>query len=119
MTNLNQDKTNLKEDKISLEPCPFCGKQPKRFTCKKNLEDGYYVIYRCSNKNHEFHVTGDSDIEAIEAWNTRYEKTCKFTSDDKFSIGAVQCDCGEHWFPENDKSRFKFCPNCGARVVND
>ena len=42
---------------------------------------------------------------------------CEFVPDDEFSIGAVKCSvCGEHWFPENDKSRFRFSPCCGKAV---
>ena len=46
------------------------------------------------------------------------ERTCRFVEDDELSIGGVRCTiCNEPWFPENDKSRFVYCPKCGTKVV--
>ena len=46
------------------------------------------------------------------------ERTCQFVEDDELSVGGVRCTfCDEPWFPENDKSRFVYCPKCGAKVV--
>lgn len=46
------------------------------------------------------------------------ERTCQFVEDDELGIGGVRCTiCNEPWFPENDKSRFVYCPKCGTKVV--
>lgn len=46
------------------------------------------------------------------------ERTCRFIEDDELSVGGVRCTvCDEPWFPENDKSRFVYCPKCGTKVV--
>ena len=72
-----------------LKPCPSCG-------CEVNIhhdyssESGDWYVVECLNKKCPmFHSRGAWDIvnvttgwrsteaEAIEAWNTRYERTCE------------------------------------------
>lgn len=114
-----------------LKPCPFCHDGGRPYINKEYLyrmwvdeddsedwvlQESYQVkCMECMTQGPNWFRTED---EAADAWNTRYEPTCNFKPDDAFSIAAVICDCGAHWFPENDKSRFKYCPNCGARVVD-
>ena len=93
-----------------LLPCPFCGGEAgptvkpyigcngSGFTvdCEKCwASTGYY----------------DSYEEAVAAWNTRAERTCKREID-----GLHWYRCGEcHHKPLNLNDNY--CPSCGAKVV--
>ena len=55
-----------------------------------------------------------SEHEAVEAWNTRAERTCK-NVDEYASAGFFIC--GECGFGENGLEMVTtYCPQCGARV---
>ena len=97
-----------------LKPCPICGRHPKRYTCKKNLEDGYYIIYECRDKDHCVNVDGENDLEAIEAWNTRYEPTCERVYGGK-KYGSIKWVCSECGYGLGDR-RHNYCPNCGRLI---
>lgn len=110
------------KDETTLLSCPFCGGKPVRFTWKQNLdEDSYYVTYGCTKKDHTVRVSGDSDLEAIEAWNTRYERTCHALPS---GVGCyISCsECGSYNIPmyRDSGSHFlmpSYCPHCGAKVI--
>lgn len=104
-----------------LISCPICGKKPKRYICKRNLEDWYDVIYECRDKGHTVTVEGENDLEAIEVWNTRYERTCEMHHaewDDGQCVWGCKCtECGHRFTYETGKI-WNYCPKCGARIVN-
>lgn len=108
-----------------LEPCPFCGGEA--MLCE-NLDYSYVYCMRCGCQTNE---VGDI-LDAIEAWNTRYKRTCKphivartFRGDSKPSFWQALCDCG--WIVGEDGTpnlnEFthvdNFCGGCGAEVIVD
>ena len=103
-----------------LKPCPFCGGEARA----EEYGDGYIpqcdhkhtcVIADCEFPADEWYI---SEGFAIEAWNARWERTCH---DD--GIGVFRCDtCGA--FANRDAVTdccttipIRYCPNCGAKVV--
>lgn len=108
---------------IDLEECPICGKQPERHVCKRNLdEDSYYVVYECRQEDHTVSGKGDSDLEAIDAWNTRHEPICHM---EQSGAGEdVACEnCGAYNIaPFRDSEGHlvipTYCPSCGSKVVD-
>ena len=72
-------------------------------------------------------------VSEYDPWHDRFEKelrrrefnkkaytfkACYFYPDGESGYGCVRCsNCGKPWFPENDVSRFNYCPNCGYKVV--
>lgn len=101
-----------------LKPCPFCGGEAKIRTLGGTANKQYYATHDCVECKIDLIETWlfDTEQEAIEAWNTRYERTCKFieVGDDYDEIYAqvYQCsNCGA----ANIGTAF-FCPNCGAKV---
>lgn len=104
-----------------LKPCPFCKSQkaPELSSCidveacvdfEACESDGVFCICCDINKggcgaSSGFRFTKE---EAIEAWNTRAERTCKNRG------GHMGCsECG--WYL-NENARY--CDGCGAKVVD-
>lgn len=93
-----------------LKPCPFCGGEAKTVT------DYYFWNTRCANCG----ATGwqcCTEAEAIEAWNTRHERTCRSVDyvDPGYWFVCSECDFGR-----GDLLHIpNFCPNCGARVKEE
>lgn len=126
-----------------LKPCPFCGGEAE--TCSYYFEEKNMTLWQVRCKERPYDVehpcyTADSFIsfateaEAIEAWNTRAERTCRIlqaygdesaeldylmdeiagTPEDTVACICQSCD---HEFRYDRRLRPKFCPNCGAKVV--
>lgn len=109
-----------------LKPCPFCGGEADWW----QTLSGTYQAY-CYNDNCEIHPHTCCYVtleEAIAAWNTRYEPTCKNVSKG-YGFNCSSCGCV---IAEDDLTYFsikgscvfalhypKHCPECGKRVVGD
>lgn len=119
-----------------LKPCPFCGGEAELREYRrwldfpKEMVDGYEVI--CVNRDciiyHADDVWFKTEAEAVEAWNTRAERTCTFSdnwddpdvplptcSECGWEAEETDCSCviGGPMFSYNGK----FCKECGAKVV--
>lgn len=99
-----------------LKPCPCCG--PKAFivpSTKCDPQAGKHcwtAELRCRECGLNISRTAATEKEAlheaIEAWNTRAERTCKNRG------GHMGCsECG--WYL-NENARY--CDGCGAKVVD-
>lgn len=102
-----------------LKPCPFCPDGGKLF-----INGGVGCRWvECSSCGCEGPAY-ETEAEAIEAWNTRAERTCKAEQDyDAMDDGIPdcriwKCSCGES-FPFWRGLNPCFCPNCGAKVIAD
>lgn len=105
-----------------LKPCPFCG--------------GEAHTYR----NHLWHVACErawhgcvtmsafvTEAEAVEAWNARAERTCKIDYERHCSNCGVYVHesavlvrkdlDGGFWTVVSKPA--SYCPNCGAKVVDE
>lgn len=99
-----------------LKPCPFCGGEAK--VSSVLIDDSCFVCCKYCGattynmKDMRMYFNGAKD--AIAAWNTRAERTCK---DLKEFPHLFTCSaCGE---TEYEGLRPNYCPDCGARVVGD
>lgn len=92
-----------------LKSCPFCGGRAKhvyfRFT------DTHSVWCRnCGAESYEF----DTEEEAIEAWNTRAERTCR-----NVAVQGVLFECSECGAKTVDavgNYTQEYCAACGRKV---
>ena len=101
-----------------LLPCPFCGGEAvlvptsgttvrEWFVTCGNLECG---VLAC--KTRRFY----SEEEAIEAWNTRAERTCNRVP---FGRTLVCSECGAGMGKAAERYVYlNYCPHCGAKVVD-
>ncbi len=107
----------------ALKPCPCCGRETE---CLHEPHFGVHWIY-CSGCGAAGGYRA-AKAEAIQAWNTRAERTCKYTpmwNDDDLITGeyvGMWCtDCGDAlvWNADNDGccEPPAYCPYCGGKVV--
>ena len=94
-----------------LLPCPFCGGEGQTQEVITNRDDHVGWHAHCENETcfagYSFSIY-PTEAEAIESWNTRVERTCR--------IGMFQTcsECGA----QLDGIYGRYCPNCGAKVVD-
>lgn len=102
-----------------LLPCPFCGGEAdiKKWTSTP------FAIVVCKTKDCPCSSFGtncyNNEQEAIEAWNTRTERTCKVLNeevDDLYETVFTNLSCGHYY--NGCKEFVNYCPRCGAKVVN-
>jgi len=93
-----------------LKPCPFCGGEARIFALQ--IGKGWRVV--CSKPFCAQGPNGDTEAEAIAAWNTRAVETCKNV--DKYAADGFFI-CGSCGFGENGiEMTPNHCPSCGRKV---
>lgn len=121
-----------------LKPCPFCKGEIKTAVItfdEKFYEPPYEAWYlehtdivAAFDKHCPIPTTDrfyDTEAEAIEAWNSRAERTCRMELTDLSSGSAYHdvwlcCACGEQVEQHTVMGKSEppnYCPNCGARVT--
>ena len=107
-----------------LKPCPFCGGKAEILTAE-SMHGGYLFGIMCNDCRSRGDVY-ETEAEAIAAWNTRAERTCRMTDRGECSeCGAyiVRAWTEVHDFNGDmkriDLRSHNYCPNCGAKVVNE
>lgn len=104
-----------------LLPCPFCGGTDIELSHYPTYDVAHPDVYEilcpdCGGRGGE----GWTEAEAIAAWNTRAERTCRETTIDEFFSGCDSCGYMWHFFYGIGKrERPNYCPNCGAKVVGE
>ena len=99
----------MNHDMNDLKPCPFCG-ESRAFVEDIETAQGlkwYVFCYACG-------ATGGYKVtpaKAIEAWNSRAERTCYAKPHLNLTI-----DCSECGGRLDLQVRAFYCPTCGARV---
>lgn len=92
-----------------LLPCPFCGGEAEFYSYSAG---GYGV--KCHECRCDVFDCRYSEAEAIEAWNTRAERTCRDIGHERGYKRIFVCSECEG---ENHDGTPDYCPNCGAKVV--
>lgn len=116
----------------NLKPCPFCGGEAE------TILDGRWWVH-CVNCTCEIGFEGmdenwyyghfETEAKAIDAWNTRAERMCCNISDPPSGFYCSVCHWGDWGEPSHLLTTAKYtgrefggpnyCPNCGAKVVDE
>ena len=101
-----------------LKPCPFCGGEAKlvlfhiKPTNAPELKQ-WSIVHKCEAMESAT-FSNECEAEAIEAWNTRAERTCRNVGHEhgyrRFFV------CSECEWKHGDGTP-NYCPGCGAKVV--
>ena len=110
-----------------LRPCPFCGGEAKlRFFHIKPANapelKQWSIEHECVAMRSVI-FSNECEADAIKAWNTRHESTCRIMdenetihkagdSEEFYEPAGVCSECGD-FIPIRS-----FCPTCGARVIS-
>lgn len=97
---------------MKLKPCPFCGS--KAMVIRNAFENCVIYHIECTGCLGEHARYMESREAAIEAWNTRAERTCRAVMAAS-KIASTCSECGAmlaNW-------AMRYCPNCGAKVVGE
>lgn len=100
----------------NLKPCPFCGGEGSAYQVldyPEKIGPRFSVI--CNGCGASVTTIFQSEWTAIEAWNRRAERTCHYVYDKE--LCAWRCsECGGL---EPVGCHVRYCPDCGARVVDE
>ena len=113
-----------------LKPCPFCGGEARLVDRRKQcvVSPGVYEVpwmVECSNRRTcpALMLTTwpyATEEEAIEAWNTRAERTCRNVAKERgcWSVEFLCSECGHEAYHYDYKPAVgEHCLGCGAKVV--
>lgn len=102
-----------------LLPCPFCGGEAEL------AEQGPFTVARCADGwciGGGVSATYTDPESAVKAWNTRAERTCEPTNCDsgEIDVDVYALSCGHvAYYPSIYEDTPKYCPECGAKVVDE
>lgn len=98
-----------------LKPCPFCGSGRDDNRAISIMRAGLWYIYcnECKASQGDYKTRED----AINAWNTRYERTCHnlYCEGSDLGEGGFRCSrCDGEMYGDEPN----YCCHCGAKVVS-
>ena len=106
-----------------LKPCPFCGGEAELYsvgTGSPHYEHYHQVICQSCLTATGAYWSGEQS--AIDAWNTRAERTCKEFGSvivwQSCNVWSHELSCG-HEVDTLESEPPNYCPNCGAKVVGE
>ena len=108
-----------------LKPCPFCGGEADVMLSQSRWGQSYTIHHDTLGKCPAEYVGSmqfATESEAIAAWNSRAERTCKLDRNDVCSeCGACIQRITHSVYEMGDGFACypKYCPNCGAKVVGE
>lgn len=132
-----------------LKPCPFCGGEAEMLTAESmhdgylfgimcndcrsrgDVYDTEAEAIAAWNSRADYHGYEQAAIEAwesIKEWNSRAERTCEFNIKDNMNetegmgdvwIECSACNCVFDFYADEWLMKMGYCPNCGARRVDN
>lgn len=98
-----------------LEPCPFCGSKRVAGVTISN-RSRIFREYACCEDCGASTTTYETKQEAVDAWNARHKRTCKWTPHKyNWENGRWLTECGQDLVGMDDILP-KYCPSCGGIV---
>lgn len=116
---MSDSGAGAERSRAELEPCPFCGKTEPVEVKHRETEvfafENYDVV--CDSLNGGCGASSGyrrTEEDAIAAWNTRAERTCRWAYEELSCSYGTECGGRLTWEPYGAP---EFCPRCGAKVV--
>lgn len=113
-------------NRTTLLPCPFCGGKAEIHPSNDwdvTFTGSTFFAWcdKCETRGDYY----NTEAEAIAAWNTRVERTCKMEQMSECQFDDIACsECGVALWAfsmdmegEGVLATPNYCPNCGARVT--
>ena len=110
-----------------LKPCTFCGGEAETWSHYFEEEDMTLWQVRCKERPYSVEhpcytadsfISFETEAEAVEAWNTRAERTCHDMLGGSYSSDMECSECRTRWYVGcMTNGEWNYCPNCGAKVV--
>lgn len=101
-----------------LKPCPFCGGEARFETYGGTACAVVCQTCGCGTPTMRL----DDGMIAADLWNRRAERTCRMEYNEEWSgdeLYPTECyNCSECHYMTSDGMP-SYCPNCGAKVVDD
>lgn len=113
-TGLKHYVTNARERNRGVIVCKGCGLRLEAYS-----DDEYKVAQAYMGDFESAHkFTWEQARDAVaDRWNRRSERTCHDEAESPMSFLCEEC--GWFWNDPEDELGFCYCPNCGARVVEE
>lgn len=110
----------MTDSNVTLLPCPFCGGEAElkpTYDLDTDEIDGWFAWCCTTNDCTTHPMTNDylTRAEAVEAWNTRAERTCHNIWNVELT-GRLRFQCSECGAVSLEITP-RYCPSCGAKVV--
>lgn len=110
-----------------LKPCPFCGGENVETSYKDTFNGDFRRGVYCADCCGGIYPYYDTKTEAIDAWNTRAERTTPMYRDNHGIWHCENCEHGADRLTGSDGALDawadswapNYCPNCGAKVVDE
>lgn len=95
-----------------LKPCPFCGDEADWY----EVRPGYGYVSCCACDASIGVIDALPKQDAIDAWNTRAERTCRMETEESCQNWNSCSECDADYYTDQP---INYCPNCGAKVVKE
>lgn len=97
---------------IELKPCPFCGGEAESVINEYLRGFTYIECHECGARG-----STSKERQAIKAWNTRAERTCRMN---RYNSAVWACsECGRGYMESLLPEVGEYCMGCGAKVVDE
>lgn len=99
-----------------LKPCPFCGGEARIVQASGRMLFCVVCDDCDASGGHYF-----TEEDAATAWNDRAERTCHLVETDHEYEASYRCtECKRVvWADFKGNPKPNYCPNCGAKVVEE
>lgn len=104
-----------------LLPCPFCGGENIETSYKDTFSGDFRRGVYCADCCGGIYPYYGTEAEAVEAWNTRAERTCEIVrvGNTRDVRKCSACNKLMHFDHPLDRDCLNYCPNCGCMVIDE
>ena len=114
---VTSDTGQVVESDLLLD-CPFCGGHATSYGTRKMASGGStHCLIHCDECSAR--LSAETEAEAVSAWNRRAERACRVVSAKECGGVGYAPGCSECGWQMAGSMWHNYCPNCGARVLDE